>query len=69
MLIQIKSSTLIRIDTKNWLGNYHSNVVLFHNDNHLSNYLDKIIKSNTSKLIGYSVISPANHSSNLYYRS
>ena len=51
-MLTIKSPTLVRVDTKNWLGNYNSTVVLFNNDRHMSNYLDKIIASHTSKLIG-----------------
>ena len=45
-----------RIDTKNWNGNYKSNIVEFNDENHLSNYVKKINKSSTTKLIGIEII-------------
>ena len=43
---------LVRIDTKNWLGNYNSNVVRFNSEDHLNNYLNVIYSKGTSKVIG-----------------
>jgi len=43
---------LVRIDTKNWLGNYNSNVVRFNSEDHLNNYLNVIYRKGTSKVIG-----------------
>ena len=40
------------ISTKNWLGNYNTTLVNITNEQHLSNYLNKINSSSTSKLIG-----------------
>ena len=48
---------LVRIDTKNWLGNYNSTVKLFTNQRHLDNYLSKCYSNEmTSKVIGISIL-------------
>ena len=47
---------IVRVDTKNWLGNYHSNVIHVNSDKHLENYLNVIRAKNTSKLIGYEIL-------------
>lgn len=48
---------LVRIDTKNWRGNYNSRVVRFSNEQHLDNYL-RVCYSNeiTSKVIGVEIL-------------
>ena len=48
---------LVRIDTKNWRGNYNSRVVRFNSEQHLDNYL-KVCYSNeiTSKVIGFEIL-------------
>jgi hypothetical protein len=48
---------LVRIDTKNWLGNYNSTVKQFTNQQHLDNYLSKCYSNESySKIIGISTI-------------
>ena len=53
---------LVRIDTKNWRGNYNSRVVRFNNDQHLSNYISKALASQVgnnvinSKIIGHEIL-------------
>lgn len=53
---------LVRIDTKNWLGNYNSTVKHFQNQQHLDNYLSKCYSNQVgnnvinSKIIGVSII-------------
>ena len=48
---------IVRIDTKNWLGNYGSTVKHFQNQQHLDNYL-RVCYSNetTSKVIGHEIL-------------
>jgi hypothetical protein len=47
----------VRIDIKNWSGNYRSYVRDFNDDRHLNNYLNKANKDHgTSKIIGVEVI-------------
>jgi hypothetical protein len=48
---------LVRIDTKNWCGNYNSRVVRFNSRLHLDNYL-RVCYSNeiTSKVIGVEIL-------------
>ena len=48
---------LVRIDTKNWLGNYNSHVVRLNSQKHLDNYL-RVCYSNeiTSKVIGHEIL-------------
>lgn len=47
----------VRLDVKNWLGNYSSSVREFHNERHLSNYLNKANKDHRFfKIIGVEVI-------------
>ena len=50
-------SMLVRIDTKNWRGNYNSQVVRFNSQLHLDNYL-RVCYSNeiTSKVIGHEIL-------------
>ena len=49
---------LVRIDTKNWLGNYNSRVVRFSNEHHLNNYLKVCYRDeSTSKVIGHEILS------------
>jgi len=53
---QIKDM-LVRIDTKNWLGNYNSTVKQFTNQQHLDNYLSKCYSNEgTSKIIGITTL-------------
>ena len=48
---------LVRIDTKNWLGNYNSTVKQFQNQQHLDNYLSKCYTNESySKIIGISTL-------------
>ena len=48
---------VVRIDTKNWLGNYNSRVKYFNDQRHLDNYLNKCYSNElTSKVIGITVI-------------
>ena len=48
---------LVRIDTKNWLGNYNSTVKQFTNQQHLDNYLNKCYSNElTSKVIGIHIL-------------
>ena len=48
---------LVRIDTKNWLGNYNSTVKRFTNQQHLDNYLSKCYSNEGySKIIGITTI-------------
>jgi len=48
---------LVRIDKKNWLGNYSSRVQLFQSESHLDNYLRFMGKHELeSKIIGHEVL-------------
>jgi len=48
---------LVRIDKKNWLGNYSSRVQLFNSESHLNNYLRFMSKHELeSKIIGHEVL-------------
>ena len=48
---------LVRIDTKNWRGNYNSRVLEFKTDQHLSNYLRVCYRDeSTSKVIGTEIL-------------
>ncbi len=48
---------LVRIDTKNWLGNYNSTVKHFTGQQHLDNYLSKCYSNEmSSKVIGISIL-------------
>lgn len=48
---------IVRIDKKNWLGNYTSSVKHFNNEKHLDNYLNKCYSNElTSKVIGIQII-------------
>ena len=53
---------LVRIDTKNWLGNYNSNVKHFQDQRHLDNYLRKCYSNQVgnnvinSKIIGVEIL-------------
>ena len=48
---------LVRIDKKNWLGNYSSRVQLFNSESHLNNYLRFMSKHEIeSKIIGHEVL-------------
>ena len=48
---------LVRIDTKNWRGNYNSHVVRFNSEQHLSNYLRVCYRDeSTSKVIGHEIL-------------
>jgi hypothetical protein len=48
---------LVRIDTKNWLGNYGSTVKEFQNQQHLDNYLSKCYSNeSTGKVVGISIL-------------
>jgi len=53
---------LVRIDTKNWLGNYNSTVKQFTNQQHLDNYLGKCYSNQVgnnvinSKIIGVEIL-------------
>lgn len=50
---------LVRIDKKNWLGNYSSRVQLFQSQTHLDNYLRFMSKHELeSKIIGHKIIDP-----------
>ena len=46
----------VRIDTKNWLGNYSTRVLAFRTKNAMTKYISKIEQSDTSKLIGVQVL-------------
>lgn len=47
----------VRIDTKNWLGNYNSTIKLFQNQRHMDNYLRKCMSDETySKVIGITIL-------------
>ena len=46
----------VRIDTKNWLGNYSTRVLAFRTKNAMTKYISKIEQSDTSKLIGVHVL-------------
>ena len=54
---------LVRIDTKNWRGNYNSRLVRFNNQQHLDNYMAKALASQVgnnvinSKIIGLEIMS------------
>lgn len=59
----IKINTmLVRIDTKNWLGNYSSTVKQFQGQQHLDNYLSKCYSNQVgnnvinSKIIGVEIL-------------
>jgi len=53
---------LVRIDTKNWLGNYNNTVKQFQNQQHLDNYLSKCYSNQVgnnvinSKIIGVEIL-------------
>ena len=53
---------LVRIDTKNWRGNYNSRVVRFNSQQHLDNYMAKALANQvgnnviTSKIIGHEIL-------------
>ena len=48
---------LVRIDTKNWLGNYNSRVVRFNSDQHLDNYIRFMGNHQIeSKIIGVEIL-------------
>jgi len=48
---------LVRIDTKNWRGNYSSTVKHFTSQQHLDNYLGKCYSNEiTSKVIGHEIL-------------
>jgi hypothetical protein len=48
---------LVRIDKKNWLGNYSSRVQLFQSQSHLDNYLRFMSHHQLeSKIIGHEVL-------------
>ena len=48
---------LVRIDKKNWLGNYSSRVQLFQSEQHLNNYLRFMSRNEIeSKIIGHEVL-------------
>lgn len=48
---------LVRIDKKNWLGNYSSRVQLFQSERHLDNYLRFMSHHQLeSKIIGHEVL-------------
>lgn len=48
---------LVRIDTKNWLGNYNSTVKQFESQQHLDNYLNKCYgNEGMSKIIGLTTL-------------
>ena len=46
----------VRIDTKNWLGNYSTRVLAFRTKSAMTKYVNKIEQSDTSKLIGVHVL-------------
>ena len=48
---------LVRIDKKNWLGNYSSRVQLFQSQAHLDNYLRFMSKHQLEgKIIGHEIL-------------
>lgn len=53
---------LVRIDKKNWLGNYSSTVKQFQDQRHLSNYMAKALANQAgnnvinSKIIGHEIL-------------
>ena len=48
---------LVRIDTKNWRGNYNSRVVRFSNQNHMDNYMRVCNQDEgLSKIIGVEIL-------------
>jgi hypothetical protein len=53
---------LVRIDTKNWRGNYNSRVVRFNSQQHLDNYMTKALANQVgnnvinSKIIGHEIL-------------
>ncbi len=48
---------LVRIDKKNWLGNYSSRVQLFSGESHLNNYLRFMSRCEyESKIIGHEIL-------------
>ena len=48
---------LVRIDKKNWLGNYSSRIQTFNSEQHLSNYLRFMSHHELeSKIIGVEVL-------------
>lgn len=48
---------IVRIDKKNWLGNYSSRVQLFQSQSHLDNYLRFMLKHELeSKIIGHEIL-------------
>jgi hypothetical protein len=47
----------VRIDTKNWMGNYNSTIKTFNGEGHLNNYLRFMGKHQIeSKIIGVEVL-------------
>lgn len=46
----------VRIDTKNWLGNYKSNILAFRTKNAMFKYIKKIEANDNTKLIGVHVL-------------
>ena len=48
---------LVRIDTKNWRGDYNHRVIRFSNERHMDNYLAICYKDeSTSKVIGVEIL-------------
>jgi hypothetical protein len=53
---------IVRIDTKNWLGNYSMHVKHFNSQQHLDNYMAKALANQvgnnviTSKIIGHEIL-------------
>jgi hypothetical protein len=48
---------IVRIDTKNWAGNYNSWLRSFKNEKHLENYLNKVNADHSKfKIIGTEII-------------
>lgn len=48
---------LVRLDKKNWLGNYSSRVQLFQSQSHLDNYLRFQMERNVeTKIIGHEIL-------------
>ncbi len=58
----MKAHLLVRIHTKNWLGNYNSRVVRFNDQQHLDNYMAKALANQVgnnvinSKIIGHEIL-------------
>jgi uncharacterized membrane protein len=48
---------LVRINTKNWRGDYNHRVIRFSNERHMDNYLAICYKDeSTSKVIGVEIL-------------